>query len=74
MTDAELLEAAIDVAGEGRPSAFARWLGDRTASRVFAWRAGTSAPSGRPIPPWLRRLCRVIIAHPEVARWWTDAA
>ena len=67
MTDLALLTRAIDTATAGNISAFSRLLGHKTPGRVFAWRAGT-----RPLPPWARILCRVLIAHPEVAGWLAE--
>ena len=67
MPDTTLLTRAIDLATAGNTSAFARLLGHRTPGRVFAWRAGT-----RPLPPIVARVCRLILAHPEVAGWLAE--
>ena len=66
MSDTALLTRAIATTG-GNISAFSRLLGHKTPGRVFAWRAGN-----RPLPPWARLLCRVLIAHPEVAGWLAE--
>lgn len=64
MSDPELLEAAIEAATEGNRTAFGRLLGHSDGSRIRSWLRGE-----RPLPATERRLCRVIIAHPSVARW-----
>lgn len=68
-TNTELLIAAIDTATDGNVTAFARLLGYSDGSRVFAWRAHQRA-----MPPDVRRLCAVIVAHPEVALWLSEVA
>ena len=67
MRDADLLTRAIDRATAGNVSAFARLLGHNSPGRVFAWRAGS-----RPLPPIVARVCRLILAHPEVAGWLAE--
>jgi hypothetical protein len=72
--DTDLLRAAIDVAtdacrwprvdGKGNRSAFGRLLGHSDGSRVRAW-----LREDRGLPPTERRVCRVIVDHPQVARW-----
>jgi DNA-binding transcriptional regulator YiaG len=68
VTDPELLTQAIDVATHGNRSAFGRLLGHTDGSRVRTWLRGDRA-----LPPTERRLCRVIVAHPNVARWLAAA-
>jgi hypothetical protein len=64
VSDPELLSRAITAGTDGNKLAFARLLGHSDASRVHTW-----LRADRELPPTIRRLCRVIVAHPSVARW-----
>lgn len=68
VSDAELLEAALAVATDGNRSAFGRLLGHSDGSRVRTWLRGDRA-----LPETERRLCRVLLEHPELSLWLAAA-
>lgn len=66
--DAALLAAAIDAATDGNRTAFGRLLGHSDGATVRRW-----LRADRALPATERRLCRAIVAHPEIALWLSEA-